>query len=103
MNYDFTAHIDRNGRSQSVVQHSANVSALSSDYAKCIGAASIAALAGMLHDVGKLSIVFDDYIHQRSNARRGDIDHSFAGAKYVCGYADQLDEVRYHNIASRTS
>ena len=99
MNYDFTAHIDRNGRSQSVVQHSANVSALSSDYAKCIGAASIAALAGMLHDVGKLSIVFDDYIHQRSNARRGDIDHSFAGAKYVCGYADQLDEVRYHNIS----
>ena len=99
MNYDFTAHIDRNGRSQSVVQHSANVSALSSDYAKCIGAASIAALAGMLHDAGKLSKEFDDYIQKRSDTKRGDIDHSFAGAKYICEFADKLDEVRYHNIS----
>ena len=40
-------------------------------------------IGGKLHDIGKLTEVFNNYIHNVGNSKRGDIDHSFAGAKFL--------------------
>lgn len=44
---------------------------------------NIGALAGLSHDLGKLTDRFNSYIHGNSSISRGEIDHSFAGAKYI--------------------
>ena len=98
---DLIAHIRNiNGiEEQSVSEHCHETAALSSRYASFIGAEKIGELQGILHDVGKLTEAFQNYIRKESNARRGEIDHSYAGAKYLCELADSVDAVKYHDVS----
>lgn len=41
-------------------------------------------LTGLLHDSGKGSVAFQNYLLQNSGAKRGDIPHVFCGARYTC-------------------
>ena len=84
---------------QSVREHCHNTSTLSSKYAASIGAGKIGALQGILHDLGKLTAMFQDYIRQESGARRGEIDHSYAGAKYICELADRTNAAKCHDVS----
>lgn len=80
----FTAHISTDGtRRQSVSEHSINAAKLAESFLGSVGLSSTGKLAGLLHDGGKLTQKFDDYINGISDARRGEIDHSYAGAKYL--------------------
>lgn len=80
----FTAHIrESDNKKQTVREHCLEVSALAEEYLKSISLSEIGQLAGLLHDAGKLRKLFDDYINGRNNMRRGSIDHSYAGAKYL--------------------
>ncbi|SDA33200.1 CRISPR-associated endonuclease/helicase Cas3 [Ruminococcus sp. YE71] len=80
----FTAHISADGtRRQSVFEHSMNTARLAEGYLEAVGLSSSGKLAGLLHDGGKLTRRFDDYINGISDARRGEIDHSYTGAKYL--------------------
>lgn len=86
----FTAHIrETDGREQSVAEHSKGVSVLAKRYAASVGLEHMAELLGLLHDAGKLNEDFDRYIHGDSHFRRGEIDHCYAGAKYLCAFSDQ--------------
>lgn len=73
MNY---AHIDENGKYQTVKEHIENVAKLSGEFAKDFGAENTAYVCGMLHDIGKCSREFQDRL--LNNGPK--VDHSTAGA-----------------------
>lgn len=88
----FTAHIrDADKALQSVREHCRNTSILTENFLKDIGLGHIGKLVGLLHDAGKLTNSFDDYINGKSGAARGSIDHSYAGAKYLTELCDDND------------
>lgn len=94
------AHIRQTDKKEETVpDHCRKVAAKCSDYTECIHAGSIGTLMGLLHDVGKLTTVFEQYIRHESTARRGDIDHSYAGAKYCCTIAAKIAPEKYKEIS----
>ena len=88
----YAAHIS-NGRIQSVSEHCNNTAELCAGYCSYFDAENIGRLAGLLHDAGKLCTDFDRYIRKETNTRRGEIDHSFAGAKFIMECADKNDKM----------
>ena len=87
----FAAHISADSRrEQSVQEHCRNTAELCAGYCKIAGAENIGRLAGLLHDAGKLCSDFDNYIRGISRFSRGEIDHSYAGAKYITENADKV-------------
>lgn len=93
-----TAHI-RNGdkAEQSVYEHSKTTAITAKMYLESVGLGSAAYLAGLLHDTGKLTDRFNSYIHGCSEDVRGDIDHSYTGAKYL------LDEICGSDLSFRAA
>ena len=90
----YTAHKrDEDGKIQTVREHSINVSLLAEEYLSTVELASVGRLVGLLHDAGKLRTVFDDYINGRNNMKRGSIDHSYAGAKYLRELANDKEKM----------
>lgn len=86
----YTAHIrPADGSEQTVAAHCLETAELAAKYAELAGLSETAALSALLHDIGKLTADFDAYIHQRADFRRGELDHSFAGAKYLQSAAVQ--------------
>ena len=86
---EFIAHIrEGNGEIQSVKEHLLAVKQIAETIARKIGVPHIAGLAGMLHDLGKYTEEFRNYIwtavYDPANAkRRGSVDHSTAGGKLL--------------------
>lgn len=84
-----TAHIDplsNPHRIQTCAEHSRSVA----DLAKCIlapcGLSATGYLTGLLHDCGKFTDEFDDYITRASNnepVRKGSVIHTFAGVRCI--------------------
>ena len=91
------AHIRQEDRStQSVKNHLIQVSIIASQNASKIGLSKAGELLGLLHDLGKYSQVFQNYIgsssgiinhdadeYVDSELLKGKIDHSTAGAKFI--------------------
>lgn len=97
---EMIAHIRQSDKKEeSVPEHCRKVAIKCFDYAESIHASSIGKLMGLLHDVGKLTIAFEQYIRQESTAKRGDIDHSYAGAKYCCTMAAKIEPKKYKEIS----
>ena len=91
-----TAHISKDKkREQSVQEHCINTAILCAGYCTLFGAENIGYLAGALHDAGKLCTDFDNYIRGDTKFRRGEIDHSYAGAKYIT----EIAEREYEKVA----
>lgn len=86
---DGIAHIrEADGTRQSVLEHSINVAKLAALYGSKIGVRNLAYLAGLLHDVGKYSREFREYIlyeveRGEAPSKRGTVDHSTAGARIL--------------------
>ncbi|MBB4822798.1 CRISPR-associated endonuclease/helicase Cas3 [Sporosarcina luteola] len=71
---------------QTVQEHLTSVSTLAKTYGKKAGFASMASLAGFLHDMGKNTKAFSDYIEnavKETGQPLERIDHSTAGAKFL--------------------
>ncbi len=78
----FPAHI--NGTEiQSVQDHSLNTAAYARMDLETIGLADTAYLAGLLHDCGKFTEEFKDYITGKNLSRKASVIHSFAGVYYI--------------------
>ena len=91
----FAAHIrNYNGQEtvQTVEEHCEGTARLAREYAESVDLSETAYLSGILHDIGKFSQTFDRYIRGASDASRGQIDHSYAGAKYLRQFAEQSDD-----------
>ncbi len=94
------AHIRTEDKSeQTVVQHCRGVSELCKRYASPLSAESIGILQGLLHDTGKMTSIFQDYLCGNIKKARGEIDHSFFGAKYICHMAKSVDEKKYYAVS----
>ncbi len=78
------AHIDHDdGREQTLIQHSLGVSELAGIFGSDMGISNVGRLCGILHDIGKASSEFQQYLRGESGMKRGDVDHSTAGAQYL--------------------
>ena len=83
------AHINSTTKKeQSVAEHCQNVGELCKCFGAKIGIQETAALVGSLHDFGKDTKGFEDYLrfsvaHPEDRSRKGEINHSSAGAKYI--------------------
>lgn len=84
---EFLAHIAEDGRRQSVQQHCRNAAKYASDAVACVGLSQTAYLAALLHDAGKFKSEFSDYLLDavagRKPTKRGSVNHTFAGVRFV--------------------
>lgn len=90
---EYAAHIrETDNKVQTVAEHLKETAELAKKYAQNLSIAKIAELAALIHDAGKFTGNFNGYIHGENSCRRGEIDHSFTGAKllyeYACGTGD---------------
>ena len=85
---------------QKICDHLSNVSNISKVFAEKIGLGKAGELLGLLHDLGKYSFAFQNYIgsatglinqdedeYVDSQGLKGKIDHSTAGAQYIWNLA----------------
>ena len=88
----YIAHIrEADGAVQTAAEHSEGVRRYAEKYSEKLGISNILRLAAILHDAGKLNSDFSEYIKGGTNFRRGDIDHSYAGAKYITKLAENTE------------
>lgn len=86
---EFVAHIRQSDlEKQLLSEHLKNVQQIAERIGKKIGIPHITGLAGMFHDMGKYSDEFLEYLEEAVNnpenpPKRGSIDHSTAGGKYL--------------------
>ena len=81
----FAAHVRQNTK-QSCNEHSRNTARYASLDLQNIGLRNSAYLAGLLHDCGKFSPEFNDYIEKASQnvpVKKGSVIHTFAGVYYL--------------------
>lgn len=94
MNY--IAHIRSDDQQEQLVEdHLFAVSNLAEEYGDKIGAGALGALAGILHDAGKFTEDFRQYIikacqNPDNPPPRGSVDHSTAGGRILFDYFHQV-------------
>ena len=85
----YLAHVRRDGSAeQTVAEHLRHVGDLMAEFAAGIGLSATARLIGLLHDLGKCTQEFADYLaYCRQNpddhSRRGTVDHATAGGQLL--------------------
>lgn len=81
------AHIRSDGVTHSLNSHLEGTALLAEKLGKKIGINNIMFLTGLLHDIGKASSIFQEYLYKAFNdqksVRRGEVNHSSAGGKYI--------------------
>lgn len=86
---DYIAHVrESDGQPQPVEQHLLGAMRLAEFAGEALGIRHITGLAGLLHDLGKYSIAFQDYLreavaHPEIPPKRGSVDHSTAGGRLL--------------------
>ena len=84
-----SAHINNHNdvkKIQTCTEHCRNTADYASDCLSDIGMKRTAFLAGLLHDCGKFTSEFDEYIHKSADGEpviKGSVIHSFAGVYYM--------------------
>ncbi|MCD8180202.1 MAG: CRISPR-associated helicase Cas3' [Firmicutes bacterium] len=71
------------GREQSTREHSCNVSELCAQTMSQLGLSALGKITGLIHDAGKLTNEFIEYLRRNNRAERGTVNHSAAGAEYI--------------------
>ena len=82
----YPAHIRQDGAIQTVKEHCTATADLAKKFGEKLGLSSSMQLAGLLHDSGKCSKEFSEYIKKAANGetvQRGSIIHSFAAVRYL--------------------
>lgn len=88
----YIAHIRETDQEvQTVGSHSRGVMKLAEKFSSGMNFSSIMRLAALLHDAGKMNGDFNNYIKGETHFRRGDIDHSYAGAKYIMELSQSVE------------
>lgn len=93
----YTAHILLQGETHSVEEHLKGTMSKSQNYTENLDIKIMAELQSILHDAGKFCKDFDDYINGNNDFKRGDIDHSYAGARIITESADEMGGEYYNS------
>lgn len=102
----FIAHIRENdSQIQTVEQHLLEVKNLAESFGEKLGVKHLTGLAGVLHDLGKCSNEFRDYILEAvknpdAPPKRGSVDHSTAGGKLLYEFFHTDNISLYKGIAA---
>lgn len=90
------AHISADGREQTISDHLLGVSELCGKYCSDIDLSEAGIVCGLAHDMGKYADRFQEYLLGDTTYKRGDIDHSTVGAKFLstmgCGEYNIYEE-----------
>ncbi len=103
---DYIAHIRTcDGAEQLLVDHLKEVQYISEEIGQKIGLKHVTGLAGMLHDMGKFSDAFQQYIREAvanpSNPpKRGSVDHSTAGGKFLMEHFQRVNPFLVECVAN---
>ncbi|WP_110926330.1 CRISPR-associated helicase Cas3' [Bacillus massiliglaciei] len=105
---EYIAHIRESDQQiQTVREHLLEVKELAESFGEKIGIPHITGLAGLLHDMGKYTNEFKEYILEAvnnpspSSPKRGSVDHSTAGGKLLYEFFHSPKKnSRYHIILS---
>lgn len=104
MKSQIIAHMSE-GRIQTVDEHCRQTALYASREAESCGLSSVMYVAGVLHDIGKCSDEFQQYIRQAhvnpDHAKRGSVNHSSAGGAFLLKHSssDQQERLAYELIA----
>ncbi|WP_427110714.1 CRISPR-associated helicase Cas3' [Lysinibacillus xylanilyticus] len=103
---DYIAHIrTSDGAEQLLVDHLKEVQYIAEEIGQKIGLKHVTGLAGMLHDMGKFSDAFQEYIREAvanpSNPpKRGSVDHSTAGGKFLMEHFQRVNPFLVECVAN---
>ncbi len=81
------AHKRKDETIQTTEDHCRNVADIAASYGKNIQAENICRVSGLFHDVGKMCQEFNSYINKEKNIARGQVDHSYAGARFITEFS----------------
>ena len=82
----YPAHINEQGSVQSCTDHSVGTAILARKMLEAVGLGDVGYVIGMIHDCGKFTDEFRDYIVKANNGekvQKGSVIHSFAGVLYL--------------------
>lgn len=68
---------------QTLREHSEQTAQYASTCLKCCKLDKSAYFAGILHDVGKYKAEFQNYLEEGDESKRGSVNHTFAGCRYI--------------------
>ena len=68
---------------QALADHCRNTAVYARDCLAACGLGQVGYLAGLLHDMGKCKDTFQAYLAAGDAAKRGSVNHTFAGCRYV--------------------
>lgn len=80
---EYIAHINENHQMQTVKDHVCRTAERAKDCLSGCGLSEAAYLAGILHDMGKLTPSFQKYIREPDAFAKGSVIHTFQGCKYL--------------------
>ena len=81
---EYLAHLDqKTGKKQYLRCHCHNVAALCAEFGEKAGLKNTAKLIGLLHDSGKATRIFMEYLFKDDISLRGTVNHAACGARYV--------------------
>lgn len=101
---EYIAHIrNSDNEVQTVEAHLLEVKELAEQIGDKIGVKHIAGLAGMLHDLGKYTDEFRDYLRKAAanlddSPKRGEVDHSTAGGKLLFDLYKRKRTTKYEEL-----
>ena len=87
---------------QSVALHCQNTAQYAADCLSCCNLKETAFLAGYLHDMGKCTQVFSDYLwkaYRGEHVVRGSVNHTFAAVRFLLTQYHGETPARYDDIA----
>ena len=79
----YYAHIKQNGEKQTVMEHLLGTADRACLCLKRVGLEKSAYLAGLLHDMGKFTKEFQEYLKERDLNKRGSVIHTFQGCRFL--------------------
>ena len=95
----YLAHIREDGTRQTVEAHCRNTAAYAKECLKKTGMEDAAYLSGLLHDMGKCQVEFQDYLFAAEKTR-GSVIHTFQGCRYILEHFHVDGAQRYEDITS---
>lgn len=84
---------------ETVSEHCNKTALLARSYSALFNMESTVFVSALLHDLGKLNYDFDGYIKHENGIKRGEIDHSYAGAKFLLELVSNDDDKYKKEVA----